>query len=135
LLHFSRAFHYAIRDDRLVYFMASFDWTAYILFKQVGALKDELDKIEIPERHTVVPAARGPSITFKEILPKAKEVLSDLPEFAESIEAIADYSEVGIINTGMASQVRADVGVLLRTLEAFIQATFPQAEKKKIGFV
>jgi len=115
--------------------MASFDWTAYILFKQVGALKDELDKIELPEKHTTVPSARGPLMTFKEILPKAQEVLSDLPEFAESINAIADYSEVGIINTGMASQIRADVGVLLSTLEAFIQATFPQAEKKKIGFV
>jgi len=61
--------------------------------------------------------------------------LVDILEFTESIKTIRDYEEVGVINTAIASQIRADVGVLLRTLEAFIHATFPQAEKKKIGFL
>ncbi len=115
--------------------MASFDWTAYILFKQVGALKDELDKISMPQKHAQVDSAAGPLVVFKKILPKAKEVLSTIPEFARSTESIADYSKAGSVYTALASQLRADVGILLSTLEAFINATFPQAEKKKIGFL
>jgi len=112
----------------------SFDWTAFILFKQVSALKEELDKIDMPLQYKSVDAAKGPAVTFNNILPQVETILSKHEEFSRSIDFLNIYELSGMF-TAQASQLRAEVGVLLQTLEAFIQATYPSKEKKQIGFI
>ena len=111
----------------------SFDWTGYILYNQVAALKGELDKIDIPIMHEVIDSAIGPAVTFNNVLPNVKTLLSSYDSFSKSIDFLEAYQRDMI--TATTSQLRADVGVLLQTLEAFIKATYPPEEKKQIGFV
>ena len=116
--------------------MSDFDWTAYILYKQVSALKEELDKIDIPIIHGQVASAKGPAIAFNNLLPKVKTLLANYASFSGSIDDLEEYENPSSsIATGKASQLRVDVGVLLETLGALIQATYPPEEKQKVGFV
>ena len=122
--------------------MSDFDWTAYILFKQLTAIKSELDKIDLGSvqpttRGTTlrVESATGPMLAFNQLLRKAKQVLAGREDFSQTIAFLEEYDAEDEIRLSEVSELRTSVDILVETLDAFIHATFPQKEKQKIGFL